>query len=193
MHLISAWCKSVTGGSHVALLKMKHCVLFSSHSHTVLIKVFLCTRARLSSVLSGQGFQGVPLFVFQVDLLAPGRTITLTSLPRKVRSLSNSAQVTSGTTQNIWGGKEPTLNFKAGGKICLEVFHCIHTHDIMSNLDWAFERWGTSQVAILWAAYQNTSSCIHHIGFIICYYIAYFKHITTFFFFKSSNYSLKYT
>lgn len=79
------------------------------HTHIVLIKVSQCIKARLCSMLSGRGFRGVPLFVFQADLLALGRTIILTSLPWKVCLLSDCTQVTSGTTQNsvcvcVWGG-----------------------------------------------------------------------------------------
>lgn len=110
---------------------MKHHMVFSSHTHIALIKVYKCARARLCSVLSGRGFQGVLLFVFQADLSPLGRTITLTSLPWKVCSLSDSAQVTSGTTQNRRGGEgSPLWTSKQAVKFARR-YPTVYMHDIV--------------------------------------------------------------
>lgn len=102
-----------------------HCIF---PPHTVLIKGFLCTRGRLCSALSAQHFQSAPLFVFQADLLALGQIISLTSFPWKVRSVSDSAQVTSGNTRNRKGGmgERTTLNLIAGGKIKYSTAYTMH-------------------------------------------------------------------
>lgn len=108
--------------------KEKHHIVFPPPPHTVLIKGFLCTRGRLCSALSAQHFQSAPIFVFQADLLALGQIISLTSFPWKVRSVSDSAQVTSGNTRNRKGGmgERTTLNLIAGGKIKYSTAYTMH-------------------------------------------------------------------
>lgn len=123
------WLVYVTSGvKRAALPKKRNITLYFPPPHTVLIKGFLCTRGRLCSALSAQHFQSAPIFVFQADLLALGQIISLTSFPWKVRSVSDSAQVTSGNTRNRKGGmgERTTLNLIAGGKIKYSTAYTMH-------------------------------------------------------------------